>query len=107
MLPARRRLSAREVREVIKKGRAARSASLSLKYLPAPGPLRAAAVVSKSVVRGAVERNRVRRAVYRALQGLAAPTAGGQAVFFVQKLPEPPLSPALAREIAVLLKKFA
>jgi ribonuclease P protein component len=106
MLPARRRLSASEVREVIKKGRPARGECLSVKHLLAPGPLRAAAVISKGVVRGAVARNRARRALYRALQTLQPP-AGGRAVFFINKLPQPPLSPALAQEIAVLLKKFA
>jgi RNase P protein component len=104
MLPYSRRLRAAEVRTVIATGRPlGRAAHLSGKFLAAPGPLRSAVVVSKKVAKQAVVRNRLRRAAYRALQGVPG---HGSAVFFVTKLPAPPLQSAFAADLKALLAKL-
>lgn len=71
--------------------------------MPTSEPLRSAAVVSKAVAKRAVDRNRLRRALYRALQSLSGE---GRAVFFVQQIPPPPLSTAFARDLAALQSKL-
>lgn len=81
MLPKRGRLSAAEVREILKSGRSARGGGVSAKYIRAQGS-KAAVVVSKKVAKTAVLRNRLRRAVYAAL---AALPADRHVVFFIQK----------------------
>ncbi len=101
MLPKRRRLSAREVKDVMAKGRSLRASLLSAKYISGGSLLRASAVVSKKVAKKAVERNRLRRALYRAL---ATHGGTGTAVIFIQKIPADPLTPAFARDLVVLLK---
>ena len=98
MLPKQARLTAREVRDTIASGRSLRASVLSAKYLPAQR-LRASVVVSKKVARQAVERNRVRRAVYRALRNVEA---HGTYVVFVQKVPKDPLAPAFLNDLLVL-----
>ena len=100
MLPKRRRLSAREVKEVMTRGRSRRASLLSAKYVAGTSPLRSSAVVSKKVAKKAVERNRLRRALYRAL---ATYKGTGTAVIFVQKIPTDSLTPAFARDLVVLL----
>jgi len=102
MLPKRRRLSAAEVRNIITAGRSGRAGFLSVKHIPSTQLLRAAVVVSKKVARGAVERNRLRRAVYRALVSCSG---SGSVVIFVQKIPTNPLAPAFQQELMVLLEK--
>jgi ribonuclease P protein component len=106
MLPKSRRLTSSEVTEVLKRGRSRRGEYLSLKLLILPSPLRASAVVSKSVAKKAVERNRLRRAVYRALSSpLAASVQSqckGNAVIFVQKVPPGELSRPLLADIRKL-----
>ncbi len=67
MLAKKQRLTAVEVREILKSGRSVRSATLSAKYLRGSGA-RAAVVVSTKVAKSAVERNRLRRAAYRTLR---------------------------------------
>lgn len=101
MLPKRRRLSAREVKDVMAVGRSRRAGLLSAKYIIGGTPLRASAVVSKKVAKKAVERNRLRRALYRAL---ATYGGTGTAVIFIQKVPTDPLTPAFAHDLVVLLK---
>lgn len=82
MLNKREKLSASEVRAILKKGRAVRTAHVLAKYKTA-GSRKAAVVISKKIARSAVERNRLRRALYRALrQKLPARI---HAVFLVQK----------------------
>jgi ribonuclease P protein component len=80
MLPKLSRLTAIEVRQVIKEGRSARVEGLSVKYAAAPAS-KAAVVVSKKVASGAVERNRLRRLVY---SSLPSPLPSAHMVFFVQ-----------------------
>ena len=85
MLPKARRLTTKEVHEVLAKGRARRASYLSVKYVATNEPLKTSVVVAKSVAKGAVERNRLRRAVYRAL----TPHHGrGKMLVFVQKIPQ-------------------
>jgi ribonuclease P protein component len=98
MLKKQARLTAREVREVIANGRSTRASVLSAKYMPAK-QLRASVVVSKKVAKRAVDRNRVRRAVYRALGKVKAE---GTYVVFVQKVPKDPLTPVFFDDLLVL-----
>ncbi|HVY73089.1 MAG TPA: ribonuclease P protein component [Candidatus Paceibacterota bacterium] len=99
MLPKNRRLNAREVAEVLAKGRSARATYLSAKQLPGTVPFRASAVVSKKVAKRAVERNRLRRALYRALQDIKG---SGTHVVFVQKIPPAPLTTHFREDLLVL-----
>lgn len=80
MLPKRSRLTAQEVRDVMKAGRSARVLGLSAKIMPAASP-KIAVVISKKVAPGAVERNRLRRLVYRSLP---PPLPRARVVLFVQ-----------------------
>jgi ribonuclease P protein component len=66
MLSKAKRLGNREVREVLKSGKLLRLKNLVVKYSSAPKG-KAAVVVSKKVAHSAVERNRIRRGVYRVL----------------------------------------
>ncbi len=100
MLPKRQRLVASEVREVLKRGRGRRGNCLSMKLISTTTPLRVSVVVPKLVAKKAVDRNRLRRAIYRAL----APLSGtGLAIVFVHKVPAEPLTPAFRAELGQLL----
>ena len=68
MLPKRRRLSAREVKEVMTRGRSRRASLLSAKYVAGTSPLRSSAVVSKKVAKKAVKKatKTVKKAVKKA-----------------------------------------
>jgi ribonuclease P protein component len=103
MLAKHRRLRASEVRDIIAHGRPARANLLSLKFIAAPSPLRAAVVVSKKTAKTAVLRNATRRAVYRALHSI---DARGVAVIFVHKIPDVPRTPAFLQELMLLLQKY-
>ena len=81
MLPKRRRLSAHEVREVLKRGNTIRLGSVSARYYRANGS-KAAVVVKSGLVKRAVDRNRIRRLSYEALQTLPPKT---HLVLFIQK----------------------
>lgn len=77
MLPKTKRLTATEVREVLKLGSVIRAGAVSARYTKAPAALpaqagKAAVVVSKKVARLAVTRNRLRRLGYSALTTLPA-----------------------------------
>ncbi len=90
MLPKNARLSASEVREVLARGKSVRtsppSTHLTAKFLKKDRSFGAAVVVSKSLARSAVLRNRLRRALYNSL---SEPFPRGvQTVFFVRKIPE-------------------
>lgn len=110
MLPKKRRLSAEEVREVLKHGKGVRTGSVSLKYVEKQGLFRAAAVAPKAVAKSAVERNRLRRALYRVLATLPPEEAqvlrNTLGVFFIQRIPTP-LTPGLREDISGLLKKLS
>ncbi len=93
MLPKRSRLNAREVREILKVGRSARLGTLSAKFVVAKGS-KAAAVVSSKVAKSAVERNKLRRAVYQALEG--ALPSDRHVVFFLH---QPLLDPAALQSL--------
>ena len=114
MLPKRARLTTKDVDMVLKNGRSiaislanSKNSHISARFLAIPGTFRAAAVAPKSVAKSAVVRNRLRRAVYRAIAGLPAPKQGGIAVFFVRKIPKEPLTPAFAEEISIFLQKIS
>jgi ribonuclease P protein component len=82
MLAKHTRLTAAEVREILKSGRSARSGSLSAKY-KVISPAKAAVVVSSKVAKSAVSRNRLRRKAYAILK--EALPKGVQSVFFLHK----------------------
>lgn len=67
MLAKKHRLGAVQVREILKSGRSIRFGTLSAKF-EAASTAKAAVVVSTKVAKSAVERNRLRRAAYRALR---------------------------------------
>jgi ribonuclease P protein component len=73
-------MSASEVRSLIKSGRSVRAEGISAKYEASTKP-QVAVVVSKKVAPGAVERNRLRRLVYR---HLPTPLPRARVVLFVQ-----------------------
>ena len=74
-----------------------------MKFLRTAEALRAAIVVSKSVARTAVLRNRVRRAAYEAIPALPH---RGRALFFVRSIPLDPLRSVFREEITALLAKL-
>lgn len=98
MLPKKARLTAAEVREILKSGRSVRSGALSAKYKTAPHA-KAAVVVSIKVAKSAVERNRLRRSAYLALR--ASMPKDVHVVFFLHK---PELDP---RELNSLCLKLS
>ena len=103
MLKKTRRLRAAEVARISRSGKNYRGRFLSAKALPGPdGTMRIAAAVSKSVARKAVERNHLRRALYRAIAGLPSPVlpAGHHIVFFVRISPKESPSASFAEDIA-------
>lgn len=103
MLPKKGRLTAEQVKNVLAQGRSVRTPLLSAKHIRGEGPVRVSAVVPKKVAKGAVERNRIRRALYRALLSF---DVQGASVVFVQKIPEGPLTPAFAQDLVVLAGKL-
>jgi len=108
MLKKRLRLRAKEVEEVLKSGRSARSAHMQAKWVVAPEPLRSAAVVAKSVARKANVRNALRRSIYRALAsvGTNSTLPHAKAVFFLRVIPKEKPSEVLKEEISFLLSKI-
>ncbi len=114
MLPKNSRLTTSEVQEVLKKGTSifislpkGQKGLISAKFLPKPGVFKSAAVAPKSLAKSAVERNRLRRAVYRAILGFPTPKKGGFMIFFVRSIPKTPLTPAFAEEIGIFLNKIS
>lgn len=103
MLPKVRRLSSPEVKVVLARGRSRRATHLSMKYLASPTPLKTSVIVPKSLAKRAVERNRLRRAVYHTL----APYKGtGSAIIFVQKKPRESMSAVFTEDVEVLLRSI-
>ena len=82
MLRKKARLSASEVREIIKSGRSVRLGTLSAKFKESASS-KAAVVVSAKVAKNAVERNTLRRAAYLALR--SSLPKGVHVVFFLHK----------------------
>ena len=86
MLPKTKRLTAQEVREVLKLGKPVRAGAVSARYTVGTAALpeqasKAAVVVSTKVARSAVARNKLRRLGYAALTTLPART---HLVVFIQ-----------------------
>ena len=102
MLAKSRRLRAAEVREVLARGRGRRGQALSSKVLQTAEPFRCAVVVSKKIAKTAVQRNRLRRAVYRALAEASLPHTG-HAILFVQSVPKTDLTRVFSTELTTLL----
>ncbi len=104
MLAKARRLMSLEVTDVLKRGRSSRGIYLSIKYVSNLDPLRTSVIVPKSVAKGAVERNSLRRATYHAL----APFSGsGNAIIFVQKKPNTHLQARFSEDLTHLLRHTA
>ena len=109
MLKKRLRLRAKEVEEVLKGGRSARSPHIQAKWVVSQEPLRSAAVVAKSLARKANVRNALRRSIYRALASVSpssGPLPHARAVFFLRVIPKERLSDVLKEEISFLLSKI-
>jgi ribonuclease P protein component len=113
MLKKSARLTRQDVEEVLKYGRSVsiltpkgQKSLISAKFLAKPGTFRAAAVAPKAVAKSAVVRNKLRRAVYRAIANLPAPKNPGIAVFFVRAIPKSPLTPAFEEEIQAFLARI-
>lgn len=113
MLAKSNRLTSAEVSEVLSKGRSlfvpaskSQKSLISAKFLAGSGHFKVAAIAPKSVAKGAVERNRLRRAVYRAVASLELPKKPGTTVVFVRNIPKGPLSPAFAEELQALFAKL-
>jgi len=104
MLHKRSRLRAKEVEDVLKKGRSAHSIHLQLKFLPGVLSLRTAAVVPKSLAKKATLRNRLRRALYRALHEQNMAQYKGISIVFVRRIPQGSLTPTFSNELSALLK---
>ena len=85
MLSKRRRLRAKEVQIVLADGRSIRCGPYRAKFLAGESTLRIAVVVSKKVARLSVERNKLRRQVYRDSTTLKLPHTG-QIVLFVDRV---------------------
>ena len=109
MLPKKRRLTAMQVREVLSSGKSLRGVAISLKYVVKPGFFSSAVVTPKAVAGLAVDRNRVRRALYRALSSLPPQEArilqNKMTVFFIKGIPSP-LQTTLKAEVVGLLTKL-
>jgi len=82
MLPKTKRLTAKEVREVLKEGRSMRQGNVAARYTTYAGAGKAAVVVSSKVAKKAHDRNRLRRAGYQALATLPHNI---KLVLFIQK----------------------
>jgi RNase P protein component len=78
---------------------------MSVKYVANKGFFAAAVVVPKRVAKGAVLRNSIRRAVYKALQSAPSPR-GVHAVFMIDKLPPLPRTAVLGAELERLCGKI-
>ncbi len=115
MLSASRRLRTKEVEEIIKRGVPARGVFVTAKAIVGDTiNVRAAAVVSKKIARSAVERNRLRRALYRAVAEVKLPSLqsshaeGGvttslNIVFFIRSIPPNPLLPAFSKDVTNII----
>lgn len=85
MLPKTSRLRAFEVAEVLARGTHTRVGPYAGKMIESKDPLRVAVIVPKKTAKSAVARNRLRRAVYRAVAALAAQKTGRLALFVRSK----------------------
>lgn len=81
MLKKSKRLSAAEVKEVLKRGRSMRVGAYVAKLLPSSTPLRVAVIIPKKAAPKATTRNTLRRAAYRNLKTLPLPEKGLLALF--------------------------
>jgi ribonuclease P protein component len=107
MLNKRKRLRSTEVEEVMKTGKSARSTHLQVKFVQNGSPLRSAAVAPKSVARKAVQRNNLRRTLYRALAASNMANCKGNAVFFVRLVPKTQAGATFSEELMQLLPKLS
>ena len=108
MLPKHRRLTTAEVAQVLKSGRSKRATYISIKILQTETPFAVSVVVSKAVARKAVERNTLRRTIYRILNSSIYhhlfDTRRGRAVLFVQKVPTRDVTRLFSEDVAILCK---
>lgn len=80
---------------------------ISAKFIPIAGVFKVAVITPKSVARSAVERNRLRRAVYRAVMSLPVQKNQGIVVFFVRSIPEKPLTTAFVPWVRAVFDKIS
>ena len=107
MLKRTQRIGRIGLAEVLAAGKPLRSSHFSIKYLAATSPLQCAVVVSKKVAKSAVQRNKLRRAAYRALAAHATKTQKhGRMVLFIQKIPTSSLTPAFSSDLESIWLKI-
>lgn len=101
MLAKARRLSAHQVKRVLREGLRARSGFLSARFVRTEvGKEAFAAVVSLKVARNAVGRNKARRALYAAVAAASLPPV--KAAILLERLPQGSLRPSLSKEVPEL-----
>jgi RNase P protein component len=81
MFKKKRRLNAREVREVLKRGRSMRVGPYQAKFLSSETPLKVAVIVPKKGAPKATTRTTLKRRAFLALETLPLPAEGALAVF--------------------------
>jgi ribonuclease P protein component len=105
MLSKKSRIGRRGLEEVLRAGKSFRTSYFSIKYLYSESALQCAVVLSKKIAKKAVERNRVRRAVYRALAPHTSKRKG-RMVVFVQNIPQGTLTPLFADDLVSVWAKL-
>ncbi len=88
MLAKKNRLSRKDVLSVVSRGRSLRGKVLFLKYVSPANVLQAGVSVSKKVAKSAVARNRMRRAVYRAIASVKKDIPLARIFFSIQSRAE-------------------
>lgn len=105
MLPMTRRLSASEVRKVLKEGGRVRSRYLSARFVRCPkGKEAFAAIVPLRIARTSVERNAARRALYRAISPLSSTAV--RAAVLLERRPEGKVWKLLAADVSELFRQI-
>ncbi len=88
MLPKKNRLSKKEILELLPKAKAVRGGFLFLKFKIQNKdlPLKAGVSISKKVAKSAVERNKLRRIIYRVLAKNKKEILSAQLFFVINKI---------------------
>ncbi|MFZ3020424.1 MAG: ribonuclease P protein component [Minisyncoccia bacterium] len=102
MLPKKNRLSKKEILELLPKAKTVRGNFLFLKfkYVDAGKPFKAGVSISKKVAKKAVERNKVRRIIYRVLSQRIKNIESSHIFFIINKISK---KEELIREVEQLL----
>jgi len=96
MLSRRHRLRSDEVAEIMRRGKSLRGTYLSAKIIERGDTIRYAAVVPKAVAKKAVDRNRLRRALYKATAAISAKYLPKAQIVLLLRIIPPVLSQQLS-----------